>query len=122
MRDKLLAVVGGTSTTRRRSPVRVQQLPVVWFNRDPSGRLLVNLNMLSTSSQPRMGMIDNFWLSAGTDESDIVCPPSGRLISAKYPNGDQLKVEFASLLQLKSWIVAIRLPGCRQTSRSGSWN
>lgn len=97
MRDKLLAVVGGNFYYETPVVLRVQHLPVVWFNRDLSGRLLVNLQMLSTSPQPRMVMIDNFWLSTGTDESEIVCPPSGRLISAKYPNGDQLKVEFREL-------------------------
>jgi hypothetical protein len=96
MRDKLLAVVGGNFYYETPIVLRVQQLPVVWFNRDPSGRLLVNLQMLSTSGQPRMAMIDNFWCT-GTDESEIVCPPSGRLVSAKYPNGDQLKVEFREL-------------------------
>lgn len=101
MRDKLLAVVGGNFYYETPVVLRVQHLPVVWFNRDLSGRLLVNLQMLSTSPQPRMVMIDNFWLSTGTDESEIVCPPSGRLISAKYPNGDQLKVEFRELASVE---------------------
>ena len=101
MRDKLLAVVGGNFYYETPIVLRVQHVPVVWFNRDPSGRLLVNLQMLSTSGQPRIVMIDNFWLSTGTDESEIVCPPSGRLVSAKYPNGDQLKVEFCELASVE---------------------
>lgn len=100
MRDELLAVVGGNFYYETPIVVRVQHLPIVWFNRDPSGRLLVNLQLLSTSGQPRMVMMDNFWLTTGTDESEIVCPPSGRLVSAKYPNGDQLKVEFRQLASL----------------------
>ena len=94
MRNKLLAVVGGNFYYETPTPIAYAGLPVVWFNRDESGRLLVNLRMLTTSNQPRMLMIDNFWLSAGSDESAIVCPPSGRLVSASYPNGDKLRTEF----------------------------
>lgn len=101
MRDKLLAVVGGNFYYETPIVLRVQHLPVVWFNRDELGRLLVNLQMLSTSGQPRIVMIDNFWLSAGTDESEIVCPPSGRLVSARYPNGDQLKIAFRELASVE---------------------
>jgi len=78
--------------------VRVRDIPVVWFNRDEEGRLLVNLQALTISEQPRMAMIDNFWLTEGSDEREIVCPPSGRLVSAKYPNGDALKIEFREVV------------------------
>lgn len=42
MRDKLLAVVGGNFHYETPIVLRVQHVPVVWFNRDPSGRPLVN--------------------------------------------------------------------------------
>jgi hypothetical protein len=94
MREELIAVIGGNFYVRTPIAVRVGDTPVVWFNRDEDGRLLVNLRALTTSGQPRMAMIDNFWVTEGSDEREIVCPPSGRLVSAKYPNGDRLKVEF----------------------------
>jgi hypothetical protein len=41
-------------------------------------------------------MLDNFWMTEGAAEHDIECPPSGRIVKAKYPNGDRLSVEFQS--------------------------
>jgi len=98
MREDLVAVVGGNFYVRTPIAVRVQDVPVVWFNRDEERRLLVNLQALTTSEQPRMAMIDNFWMTEGSDEREIVCPPSGRLVSAKYPNGDALRVEFREVV------------------------
>jgi hypothetical protein len=100
MRDKLLAVVGGNFFYETPVAVRFRDMPVVWFNRDASGRLLVNLQMLTTSGKPRLMMLDNFWMTEGSSEHEIVCPPSGRLVSAKYPNGDQLKIEFREISSL----------------------
>jgi hypothetical protein len=94
MREELVAVVGGNFYVRTPIALQVRDVPVVWFNRDDEGRLLVNLQVLTTSGQPRLAMIDNFWTTEGVDEQEIVCPPSGRLVSVKYPNGDALKVEF----------------------------
>jgi hypothetical protein len=94
MRDELLAVVGGSFYFGPLVALRVGEAPVVWFHRDARGRILVNLQMLTTSGQPRMLMLDNFWLTEGSDERTIESPPSGRLLSATYPNGDRLKVAF----------------------------
>jgi hypothetical protein len=97
MRRQVLAVVGGNFFFETPIAVQYCHMPVVWFNRDPEGRLLVNLQALTTSEEPRMLMLDNFWMTEGTDEREIQCPPSGRLVSATYPNGDNLKVEFREL-------------------------
>jgi hypothetical protein len=94
MREELLAVVGGNFYYETPIPIRVEDTPVVWFNRDDSGRVLVNLHMLTTSNEPRLVMQDNFWITEGSTEREITCPPSGNMVSTKYPNGDQLKVEF----------------------------
>ena len=101
MRKQLLAVVGGNFYYETPIPVRVQDIPVVWFNRDAAGRLLVNLQALTTSDEPRIVMLDNFWMTEGTDEREVRCPPSGRLVSASYPNGDRLKVEFRELAAIE---------------------
>jgi hypothetical protein len=101
MREELLALVGGNFYLDTHIAVRVQDFPVVWFNRAQSGRLLVNLQMLSTSGKPRLLMLDNFWVTEGSDEREIVCPPSGRLVSAKYSNGDRLKVEFREVASIE---------------------
>jgi hypothetical protein len=103
MREELVAVVGGNFFVRTPIAVRVKDIPIVWFNRDDQGRLLVNLQALTTAGRPRMVMVDNFWMTEGTDEREIVCPPSGRLVSAKYPNGDALKVEFREVVSDKDF-------------------
>jgi hypothetical protein len=40
-------------------------------------------------------MEDNYWIIRG-EPTDFECPPSGRLIHAIYPNGDELRIEFKS--------------------------
>jgi hypothetical protein len=97
MRDDLLAVIGGVFYYDTPIAVQVGSDPVVWFGRDPDGRTLVNLRMLSRSGQPRIRMLDNFWITEGSDERRIVCPPSGREVSARYPNGDALDIRFTTL-------------------------
>jgi hypothetical protein len=92
----LVAVVGGNFFIDCPIAVRVQHIPVVWFGRDDEGSVLVNVQQLTTTSEPRMVMLDNFWISEGDGEHDIECPPSGRLVKASYANGDRLKIEFQS--------------------------
>jgi hypothetical protein len=100
MRDELLAIVGGNFFYQTPVAVQLNNTPIVWFNRDNAGRLLVNLRMPTTSNEPRIVMLDNFWMTEGASEGEIICPPSGSLVSAKYPNGDQLNVEFKELATL----------------------
>jgi hypothetical protein len=40
-------------------------------------------------------------MTEGADEHEIECPPSGRLVSAKYPNGDKLKIAFREVTSLE---------------------
>lgn len=103
MREDLVAVIGGNFYVRTPVPIQLGSAPVVWFNRDEENRLLVNLRPLTTSDQPRMAMIDNFWITEGADEREIICPPSGRLVGAKYPNGDALKVEFREIKSIEDF-------------------
>jgi hypothetical protein len=103
MREDLLAVVGGNFYVNTPIAVRIENVPIVWFNRDDEGRLLVNLQAPTTSGKARMIMEDNFWITEGSDERDIVCPPSGKLVSASYPNGDRLKVEFREIASLEDF-------------------
>jgi hypothetical protein len=68
--------------------------PVVWFNRDAKGRFLLNVAMPSVGSEPRLAMQDNFWMETGDSVSALVCPPSGKLLSVEYANGDKIRIEF----------------------------
>jgi hypothetical protein len=93
LRRDLLAVVGGNFYYETPVPVAFRDTPVVWLNRDDEGYLSLSLRMLSTKREPRLMLDDNFWMLHGRPE-DFVCPPSGKLIDARYANGDQLRVEF----------------------------
>jgi hypothetical protein len=94
MRQQLVAVIGGNFYVDVPVALKVQDMPVVWFGRDEQGNVLVNVQQLTTSGEPRMVMVENFWIKEGSAEHDIECPPSGRLVKATHPNGDRLRVEF----------------------------
>lgn len=100
MRESLLAVVGGSFYFEVPVAVEIGDTPIIWFSRDADQRLLVSINQPSVTGLPRMQMVENYWITAGSDEVEIVCPPSGKLLHAKYPNGDEVKVQFRELLSL----------------------
>jgi hypothetical protein len=93
MRRDILAIVGGNFYYQTPVILQIRDNPIIWFNRDEESYLLVNILMLTTSGEPRMVIKDNFWLTLG-NPTDLKCPPSGKLLSVSYPNGDSLKVEF----------------------------
>lgn len=96
MRHELLAVIGGTLAYEVHVPLRIHGRNTIWFNRDASGRFLLNANMPATTPSARIVIADNSWLQLG-EPSDLQCPPSGRLVYVKYPNGDLLRVEFLEI-------------------------
>jgi hypothetical protein len=97
LRNKMLSVVGGNFYYETPIPVQFRGKPQVWYTRDDQGYLLLNLRMVSASCEPRLCLDKNDWIILG-DPSDFESPPSGRLIAAKYTNGDELRVEFFELL------------------------
>jgi hypothetical protein len=99
MRQDLLAVVGGNFYFRTPNPVVLRDRPVVSFGRDEDQHWLLNIDMPTTSSEPRLQMKENFWIVPGTPQ-DVECPPQGRLLAVKYANGDKIKVEFVADLDL----------------------
>jgi hypothetical protein len=96
MRNRLLAVVGGSFFYETYIIFRLCGLPIIWFTRDEGGYLGLNIRMLSVSKEDRLNLEDNFWILKG-EPIDFECPPSGKLIHAKYSNGDELRVEFAEI-------------------------
>jgi len=77
-------------------PVSYGDRPVIWFTRDESGHLSLNIDMLTTSICPRLRMWENSFYQAGTPK-DFDCPPSGHLLKARYENGDSIRIEFKDL-------------------------
>jgi hypothetical protein len=96
MRRKLLAVVGGNYYFETPVIFEFRQTPVIWFNRDEDGYLLLNINMLTSSNEPRVQISDNYWMPHG-EPNDLECPPSGRLLDVRYDNGDRVRIEFLEL-------------------------
>lgn len=95
-RHRLLAVVGGSFYYETPVPVQLRTQPIVALNRDGDGRVLLNLAMPSTVPEPRLVVDDNFWIETGI-ASNVECPPHGRLVAARYPNGDAIRIEFIEI-------------------------
>jgi hypothetical protein len=96
MRNRLLVVAGGNFAYDCPVIFDFNDEPRIWITRDAEDYLMLNIQMLSISGQPRAGMRDNWWIAKGNPD-DLVCPPSGRLVQVQYVNGDDLKVEFFEL-------------------------
>lgn len=108
MRNRLLAVVGGNFYYETPIIFQFRGQPVIWFDRNENGYLLLNVRMLSTSQEPRAYIKRNEWSNVG-GEVDIECPPSAKRIKISYPNGDTVAVEFFELITIDD--VTKRYPG-----------
>jgi hypothetical protein len=98
LRQRLLAAVGGNFCYETLMIFRIGIHPVIWFTRDENNYLGLNINMVTNSGQARIVMEENFWIIRG-EPDDFECPPSGKLIHARYANGDELRIEFRELFE-----------------------
>lgn len=96
LRHSVLAVVGSNFYYEVPRLIRWRGQDIVWFNRDDTGHLLLNLRMLSASRDERMVLCDNDWIVRG-NPTDFECPPSGRKIAVTYSNDDYMAIEFTEL-------------------------
>ena len=96
MRNRLLTVVGGNFFYETPVVFQFEGNPIIWFERNEAGYLLLNLTMLTTSGEPRACIRNNEWMNTGS-EADIECPPSARRLRVSYSNGDTVAVEFFEL-------------------------
>jgi hypothetical protein len=101
MHEQLLVRVGSVFYYETPIAIRIGERPIVWFNRNEANRVLVNLSMPSASGDPRLEMRDNFWLTEGTNLRALNCPPSGRVVQARYDNNDLLRIEFRNIDSLE---------------------
>jgi hypothetical protein len=101
MREQLLVRVGSAFYYETPIAIRIGERPIVWFNRSEANRVLVNLSMPSASGDPRLEMRDNFWLTEGTNLRVLNCPPSGKVVQARYANDDLLRIEFRNIDSLE---------------------
>lgn len=93
MRKELLAFVGGNLYQNYRTIFRFKGEPIIWFERDEEGYILLNLKLLNANGERRAEIRNNDWANSGL-EDDIEVPPSARRIRITYLDGDRLAVEF----------------------------
>jgi hypothetical protein len=103
LRNNLLAIVGGNFYYLTLKILVVRDQPIIWFNRDDNGNLLLNVRMLTTSNEDRALIEDNFWIKRG-NPTDLESPPSGKLLRIAYGNGDYLRIEFFELATIQDVI------------------
>jgi len=96
LRNKILVCVAGNFYYDTPVAIEFRGKPLIWFGRNHENYLLLNLNMLSSSLEPRAYVRDNEWFNLGGAE-DIECPPSAKKLDIKYPNGDRLKLKYTEL-------------------------
>jgi hypothetical protein len=86
-------VVGGNFFYEQRVIFQLGEIPCIWFDRDEDGYLLLNFKMPTIGGRSRAQIDQNFW-SVTPAVEEVICPPNGRLIEVKYPNGDKFRAEF----------------------------
>jgi hypothetical protein len=108
MRQELLGVVGGNFYLETHAPAIIQGMKPVSFGTDEAGHWLLDVDMLTTTREPRLQVTENFWISRGTPQ-DVECPPSGKVLTMKYANGDKIGIEFIPDLDMSR--LTQRYPG-----------
>ncbi|HET7398125.1 MAG TPA: hypothetical protein VFJ94_06355 [Intrasporangium sp.] len=93
MREDVLAVIGANYYYETPNMVVFRGKPLIWFERDDNNRMLLNLDMPTTSGEPRTLLVRNDWIIQGKP-SDVESPPSGSSLRVRYSNGDDVSVCF----------------------------
>ena len=91
-RQKVLAVVGGNFYYETPVALQIGPQPVVAFERDADGRLLLHINMPSTTGEPRVRIDRSDWIETGLP-TELECAPGERSLRVRYAAGDVLAVE-----------------------------
>src|SRR5438105_1280880 len=79
MRQDVVALVGGNLWNGSTRIVSIEHEPVIWYEHDEAGHLLLNVRQPTASGEPRSELRNNDWIiEAGP--SDVVSAPSGNEI------------------------------------------
>lgn len=103
MRNALLIVVGGAFFYETDIPFKFRNKPIIWFNRDKNGYLLLNVSILTEFGQSIVLINDNDWYTNDYPPEDLECPPNGKLLKLEYENGDKIKIEFIELVNTEAF-------------------
>lgn len=93
MRREVVAIVGGNYYHETPHMVVSRGEPLIWFERDEDGYLLLNMRMLTASHERRAQLLANDWDIAG-DPLDVESPPNGSYLRVRYSNGDDVRIRF----------------------------
>jgi hypothetical protein len=95
-RQQLLIHCGAALTFEAPIALAFNGIPVVSLTRDETNNLSLSVNMVTTSILPRLRLFENDWVSTG-NPTDLEAPPYGRKLRARYPNGDEIRIEFKTV-------------------------
>ena len=112
LRRGLLGVLGGNFYYETNLLFMIDDTPIIWFSQDGDGYFRLNLRSRFVALE------DNDWIATGAP-LDFECPPSGKLIHAKYASGDELRIEFVEINDRES--LTNRHPHARNSYLPHSW-
>lgn len=94
LRQQLYFVAGKLWFHETPNLVLLDDQPIIWWRR-VDGLIRVSLRIPGPGGW-RLLMEDNVWTNLA-DAVSVVCPPRGRELEVRYPDGDLLKLEFTEV-------------------------
>jgi len=108
MRRDLLAIVGGNFYPNPRIILEVGGRPLVWFDRDEDGNLLLNFWMLSSDGSRRARILGNVWI-VPPDVADLECPHGAGFSTFGMRTGTAFGLSSSTWIHSKDCVRAIRI-------------
>lgn len=96
-RNDFLLDTGGNYYFRNRiAEVSLHGSPLIWFEKNELGLKQLNVRLFNRAGIVYFQIENNCW-GVRNHIKDIVCPPSGRLLSVIFQNENFVKIEFVEL-------------------------
>ena len=92
MRKEILGIAGGYFYGND-TILSYNDDPLISFNRDEYGHLLLNIVTPDARGRRRVSLIDNDWFLKG-EPFDVESPPNGAYLKITYRDGDHLEIQF----------------------------
>lgn len=96
LRRNVLALIGSNMYYDVDTVLEVGGQRQIYFSRDEYGYLRLNFTLPGAAGMPRAWLEDGVWLIPPGAEY-IECPPRGRFLSVRFPNGDSFRVEYSDV-------------------------
>lgn len=114
LRHDLLVVSGGFTYHETLKLLEIRSRPVIWLTRNSDRLLRLNLD-IPWGREDRLQMRDNFWFQVG-DAEQVICPTGGRSLTVKYPDGNQVCLEFRQVEHIQDWRVRYPKAGMNEST------